>query len=138
MPTIRRLARRLSQRGAVLLILSAVDLIYAGALVASPPATRATDTYRLYAALFPLWAWAALWAAVGVLCLAYAWTSRDRLAYGAATGLKVFWALLHLGAWAAGVLPRGYVLAAIWLLAAGLVMVISTVPKLPLPDGGQR
>ncbi|MBO4272374.1 hypothetical protein [Microbispora triticiradicis] len=122
----------------MLLILAAVDVIFAGALAGAPAETRATDNYKLYAALLPLWAWGALWAAVGVLCLALAWTSQDRLAYGAATGLKVFWALLHLLAWAVGVLPRGYVAAAIWLLAAGLVMVISTVPRTAPTEGGQR
>lgn len=129
MTRLRRTARRLSQRGAVLLILAAVDLVFAVALIQAPPETVASETYRFYASLLPLPVWGAAWAAVGALCMAQAWTPRDRAAYSAATGLKVGWALLHLGAWAAGVLPRGYVLAVIWLLAAGLVMVVSTVPK---------
>lgn len=128
-----RIAERLSQRGAVLLILAIVDLVFAYALAAAPPQTLATETYRFYASLMPMPAWGTLWAFVGVLCLVQAWTPRDRVAYGCATGLKVGWALLHLGAWIAGVLPRGYVAAVIWMLGAGLVMVISTVPK-----GGPR
>jgi predicted branched-subunit amino acid permease len=125
----KRAAHRLSQRGAVLLILAAVDLVYALALAAAPPQTLASETYRFYASLLPLPYWGGMWAAVGVLCAIQAWYPRDRIAYSCATGLKVFWALLHLGAWVTGVLPRGYVLAVIWLLAAGLVMVVSTVPK---------
>jgi len=123
------LRHRLSQRGACLLILATVDVIYAIGLTYVPPATLATPTYQLYAALAPLPVWGSVWAAVGVLCLVQAWTPRDRIAYTAATGLKIFWALLHMGAWVVGVLPRGYVLAAMWLLAAGLVMVMSTVAK---------
>jgi hypothetical protein len=126
---LRQLAHRLSQRGAVLLILGVVDLVYGYALAVAPPETRASETYQFYASLLPLGAWSGLWALVGMMCLLQAWTQHDRVAYAMATGLKVFWSLLHLGAWAAGVLPRGYVSAVIWLLAAGLVMVISTVPK---------
>lgn len=124
--------RRLSQRGACLLILAAVDVIYAIGLTYAPPDTLATPTYQFYVAIAPLPVWGSVWAAVGALCLVQAWTPRDRVAYTAATALKIFWALLHLGAWVAGVLPRGYVLAAMWLLAAGLVMVMATVAK----DGG--
>ncbi|WP_436759317.1 hypothetical protein [Streptosporangium sp. V21-05] len=123
------LRHRLSQRGACLLILATVDVVYAIALTYAPPETLASETYRFYAALAPLPVWGSVWAAVGAICLVQAWTPRDRVAYTAATGLKIFWALLHLGAWVAGVLPRGYVLAVMWLLAAGLVMVMATVPK---------
>lgn len=131
MSWLRRIADRLSQRGAVLLILAVVDFVYAYALINIPPQTASSDLYQFVDALLPIPAWGALWGAVGVLCAVQAWTPHDRAAYGFATGLKVGWALLHLGAWIAGVLPRGYVPAAIWLLAAGLVMVISTVRKEP-------
>lgn len=123
------LRHRLSQRGACLLILAAVDVIYAYGLAYAPPETRVTPTYSFLSALLPLPVWASIWAAVGAACLVQAWTRRDRVAYAAATALKVGWALLHLGAWAFGVLPRGYVSAAIWLLGAGFVMIVATVPK---------
>lgn len=123
------LRHRLSQRGACLLILATVDIVFAIGLAYAPLDTQASPTYQFYAALAPLPVWASVWAAVGALCLVQAWTPRDRVAYMAATALKIFWALLHLGAWVAGVLPRGYVLAAMWLLASGLVMVMATVPK---------
>ncbi|WP_031165938.1 hypothetical protein [Streptosporangium roseum] len=126
---LRALRGRLSQRGACLLILAAVDVIYAYGLAYAPSETRATPTYSFLAALLPLPVWASIWAAVGGICLVQAWTRRDRVAYAAATALKVGWALLHLGAWAFGVLPRGYVSAAIWLLGAGFVMIVATVPK---------
>jgi len=111
-----------------------LDFIYAIGIAAADPATRATPTYRFLDGMLPLDLWAFIWAMVGGLCLVQAWVRFDWLAYAAATALKIAWALLHLGAWAFGVLPRGYVAAAIWLLAAGVVMVMSTVPK---GGGGQ-
>ncbi|MER7131311.1 hypothetical protein [Streptosporangium saharense] len=132
MPEARRLLatlRRLSQRGAFLLIIAMVDVVYAIGLAYAPPETRATPAYAFLEALLPLPAWAGLWAAVGAVCLVQAWTRHDRVAYTLATGLKIGWAILHLGAWLAGVVPRGYVSAAIWLLAAGAVMIVATVRK---------
>lgn len=126
---LRALRSRLSQRGACLLLIAVLDLIYAQGLVCVPAETAATPTYAFFAALLALPVWAVLWGAVGLLCLALAWTTHDRAAYVAASALKVLWALLYLGAWVAGILPRGYVSAAIWLLAAGFVMVVASVPK---------
>lgn len=123
------LRARLSQRGACLLLIAALDLINAQALATAPAETRAGSSYTFLATLLPLPVWAALWAAVGLLCLLQAWTQHDRAAYTAASILKILWALLHLGAWAAGLLPRGYVSAAVWLLAAGFVSVVATVPR---------
>lgn len=126
---LRTLKRKLSQRGAFLLVLAVVDLIYANALIDPPPETRASATYTFYSALAPLPVWGLLWTFVGLLCLVLAWTPDDRLAYGFATGLKIFWSLLHVGGWAAGVVPRGYVLGVIWLAMAAGVMIVSTVEK---------
>ncbi|MEV4096981.1 hypothetical protein [Streptosporangium saharense] len=133
MPEARRLLMtlrcRLGQRGAFLLIIAMVDVVYAVGLAYIPPETRATPAYTFLEALLPLPAWAILWAAVGAVCLVQAWTRHDRVAYTVATGLKIGWAILHLGAWLAGAVPRGYVSAAIWLLAAGAVMIVATVRK---------
>lgn len=126
---LRDLRQRLSQRGACLLLIAALDLIYAQGLACAPPETAATPTYVFLASILPLSVWAVIWATVGILCLVQAWGRRDRAAYVAATALKALWALLHLGAWAFGVLPRGYLPAAIWLLAAGFVMIVASVPK---------
>lgn len=126
---LRAIKARLSQRGTCLLLIAVLDLVYAQGLACADQATRATPTYAFLAGILPLEMWACMWAAVGCLALAQAWVRSDWLAYTAATGLKIAWALLHLGAWMFGVLPRGYVAAAIWLLAAGFVMVMSTVPK---------
>ncbi|MEU6710018.1 hypothetical protein ABZ897_00950 [Nonomuraea sp. NPDC046802] len=123
------LKRRLSQRGAFLLLLAVFDLVYASGLAWAPAETRATPTYVFLASLLPLGAWAVVWAVVGLLCLVQAWTAQDRFAYTAATALKILWALLHLGAWAFDVLLRGYISAAIWLLAAGAVMIMASVAK---------
>lgn len=126
---LRALRSRLSQRGATLLLIGALDLIYAQGLAWVPVETAATPTYSFLAALLPLPVWAVVWALVGSLCLAQAWTVADRAAYVSAAGLKALWALLNLGAWAAGILPRGYVSAALWLIAAAFVMIVASVPK---------
>ncbi|MER7126735.1 hypothetical protein [Micrococcus luteus] len=106
-----------------------MDIVYAIGLAYVPSETRATPTYQFLAALLPLPVWASLWAAVGAVCLVQAWTVHDRIAYTLATALKIGWALLNLGGWLLGTVPRGYVSAAIWMLGAGFVMVMATVPK---------
>lgn len=126
---MRALRHRLSQRGACLLLLALLDLVYAQGLYSAPPETRATPTYTFFEAIFPLETWAFVWATVGVICLCQAWTPRDRVAYVSAAALKIGWAALHFGAWIANVLPRGYVSAAIWLIAAGFVMILATIKK---------
>jgi PAS domain S-box-containing protein len=70
--------------------------------------------------------------AIGVVCLVSAFRRRDSAAYAAAVSIKLAWALMAFGGWAAGDLPRGHLAAVIWAGFAGMVAVIASWPE-PLP-----
>lgn len=114
---------RVGRRGAWLLFLTELDLFYACLLAWPTPATSGTATPRWFATMLPLDAWAAMWAAVGLICLVYAFTRYDRPAYMAAILIKVIWTgLAVLGVWFADV-PAST--PAIFLSLAGAVWLIS-------------
>lgn len=126
--------RRVGHRGTALLFFALVDLVYAVSLASAPPETLASPTYGYLAQLLPIPVWAAIWFAVGMLCMVQAFMRFDRLAFACAAALKVGWGLIHLAGWIVVDLPRGYVAAAIWLAFAGFVQVISQWPE----PGGDR
>ncbi|MET8050539.1 hypothetical protein ABZU75_23365 [Streptosporangium sp. NPDC005286] len=123
------LRSRVGRRGAALLFFALLDLVFAQGLVWAPAETRSSSTYAFLSTILPLWAWAIPWAAVGLVCLVYAFAREDRPAFIAASGLKVGWAALHLAGWLVGEIPRGYLAAAIWLGFAGFVQVIALPDK---------
>lgn len=129
--TGRRLWRCIGRRGTTLLFLATLDIIYAASL-AKPPAEAARSATIIYIThVAPLGVWAALWGAVGLVCLAGAFTRRDRWAFTAAIGLKVLWGTVFLAGWAINGLDRGWVSAVIWLAFALLVYVIAGWPEQP-------
>ncbi|GII84610.1 hypothetical protein Ssi03_26000 [Sphaerisporangium siamense] len=129
MPLWPTLKHRVGRRGATLCVFAVLDLGYAGVLLTAP----ATGSYLFLAALLPLPFWAGIWAAIGVLCAVQAWMHADRIAFTAASLIKVVWGMVHLAGWALGVLPRGWVLAIFFLVFAALVAVIAG-----WPEGGER
>ena len=122
---IARLTHRIGRRGASLLFLALLDLVYAVSLLALPAETRNTPGFVFLVQLLPLGVWGAIWAGVGVLCLAQAFMRVDRSAFAAASSLKVAWGVVYLAGWAIGAIPRGYVSAAVWLAFAGFIQVIA-------------
>lgn len=122
---IHRLVYRVGRRGASLLFLALLDLVYAYGLADVPPETQATASFMFLAGLLPLSIWAGAWAVVGLLCLVYAFRRRDRVAFVAASVLKVVWANVYAVGWAYDQIPRGYVSAAVWLAFAGFIQVIA-------------
>lgn len=129
-----RVRRRIGHRGTALLFFAAVDVVYAVSLMSATPGMLASPTYAFLAQLLPIPVWAGVWLGVGLLCLVQACLRSDRLAFAAASFLKVAWGLTHLIGWIVVDLPRGYLAAAIWLAFAGFVQVISTWPE----PGGDR
>lgn len=112
--------RRVSERGEALLFFAILDLVYAYAMVSAPKPL--VDLYAWAAQLMPLWVWALLWAAVGVLLTVCAFLPRrDTVAFTAAVMLKIGWGVLALLGWLSGEFDRGYLTAVIWLGAAWLV-----------------
>lgn len=120
---------RIGRRGAFLLFLALVDLSYAYGLAFPTEQARAGETLRFLAHIMPLRAWAALWAAVGVLCVVQAPMRFDRVAFTAAVLNKILFGVLSALAFAVGALPRGYISAAIWLGFAGITLLIAGWPE---------
>jgi hypothetical protein len=132
-----RLWRRIGRRGAALIFFALLDLIFALSLAAPSADARHTASLAYVASVAPLWLWACLWAAVGVICGVYAFRARDRVAYACAMGLKVLWGVTQLAGWLFVHLDRGYVGAAVWLGLAAWVYIISTWPE-PAPPAHRR
>ena len=118
------------RRGACLLVLTFVDLAYASTLAWPTNPDRMAHTVLWIGDIAPLWFWALIWAGVGLICFAQAFTRDDRLAYSSAVLIKVMWALLFIGAAIDGVsgaiAPMVY-----WAAFACGVLVISTWPEFP-------
>ena len=117
----RTLRHRVGRRGACLLFFALLDLVYAASLVHAP----ASDTYRFLNSLMPLTGWAAVWALVGAACAIQAFMLTDRIAFAAASALKVVWGLAQMIGWMFDAIPRGWVAATIWLAFAAFVQVIA-------------
>lgn len=120
---------RIGRRGAFLLFLATLDILYAGSLAHPPKEAARSSTVTFVDGVAPLWAWAALWAAVGVVCAVGAFARRDRWAFAAAMTLKVLWGTTFLLGWALLHLDRGWVSAAIFLPFAAVVLLIATWPE---------
>ncbi|MEU7741967.1 hypothetical protein [Nonomuraea sp. NPDC049158] len=125
MPYLEELRHRVGRRGCALLFFALLDLIYAASLLSAPT----SGSYRFLADILPLAAWAGLWAAVGLLCLAQAFMRTDRAAFAAAMLIKVVWGLVQFFGWLIAGLDRGYVSAVIWLALAAFVHVIAGWPE---------
>jgi hypothetical protein len=118
------------RRGAALLFFTLLDLVYAFALLTAP--RPLTPFYAWMNQVMPLTIWAACWAAVGLICLGYAFVQRDTAAFMAAVGLKVGWGLPALFGWIHGSVPLGYISAVIWLAFAAFVYLIAGgIPPAP-------
>ncbi|MEU8199302.1 hypothetical protein AB0C10_36510 [Microbispora amethystogenes] len=120
----RAFLHRIGRRGASLLFLALLDVVYAFSLATSPPPAGGSPSAFL-ARLLPLPAWGAVWAAVGVLCAVQAFMRTDRWAFAAASLIKVLWGAVYLLGSLLGQVPRGWVAAAVWLGFAAWVAIIS-------------
>lgn len=128
----KNLLHRVGRRGAALLFFSMLDVIYAISLAFPPEEAKLSATFKFIQLIAPLNAWAALWLAVGLICLVGAFLFRDRWAFTAAMGLKTLWGVTFGLGWLLLDLERGYVSAIIWLAMAGWIYIISTWPEPPL------
>lgn len=122
---LRRVRHRVGRRGASLLFLAMLDVVYGTGLTCIGDIGRANPTYQYAASVAPLGAWAALWLLVAAVCAVQAFMIRDQLAFGCAVCLKILWGGLMLIGWLTGDLPRGYVSAAIWGAFGAWVFIIS-------------
>jgi hypothetical protein len=124
------LLSRVGRRGAALLFFALLDGVYCVALLTAP--RPLTLFYAWMDDILPLAAWATAWGVVGAICLAFAFAQRDTPAFMAAAALKVGWGLLAFFGWTSGVVPLGYLSAAIWLAFAAFVYLIAGgIPPAP-------
>lgn len=126
-----RIARRVGHRGGYLLFIALLDILFALSLASPPPEVRGSPAFRYIATVLPLPIWAAIWLAVGIICLIQTFTRSDRLAFGLASGLKLLWGSVYLGGWLLAGVARGWVGAAIWISFGALTTLISTWPEVP-------
>ncbi len=121
----RACLHRIGRRGASLLFLALLDAVFAYSLISLPLEAQQSPSWAFLLRLLPLNAWAAMWGGVGVLCAVQAFMLTDRLAFAAASLLKVLWGSVYLLGWAFGEIPRGWVFAAVWFGFAAFVQNIA-------------
>ena len=132
---MRRLRRRVGQRGAVLLLLAMIDLVYGGTML--PGNTAVSKTYAFADTIWPLPVWGAAWVLVGVVCMVQAFQDWDYIAYACAQLIKVMWATVGIAGWITHQIAYGQLTCVIWVGAAGIVCVVSRWAEPPDLHAGQ-
>ena len=132
--TVEETRRRVGRRGAVLLILAAVDVGVGLSFVYPTAETVASQSWVWRETFAPSAAWGLLWIAVGCCCFVAAFLHNDLVGFVAAVTLKVLWSGLELTGWLAGQITQGYRPALIW---AGYALLIFAVAGLYEPTRAQ-
>lgn len=132
--TLHRIKRRVSRRGYALLFFAQIGLAFGYSLAA--PQNPPSASSKFAASIMPLWAWATLWIGTALICIGYAFTRADKLAFSLMMGTVTAWGLVNLGGFITGQNPRGWVGAAVFLGLASFVYIISSWPDLPRDDRG--
>jgi hypothetical protein len=125
----RNLWQRIGRRGCTLGFLAVLDAVYALSLAKPPAEAAQSQTIRFISDIAPLWAWAGLWAVVGIGCAVGAFVRHDHWAFVAAVGLKVLWGSIFAVGWALNGLDRGWVSGVVWLAFAGFVFMVAGWPE---------
>lgn len=120
-----RLRRRVGRRGASLLFLGLLCLIFAFGLAYIPPTLADSAAYRFIGHVMPLQAWAAIWLLTGTVCMVQAFMIRDRIAFGLSVALLLTWGGMYAVGWTFYDIPRAYVLAAVYLAFGSWIFIIS-------------
>lgn len=123
--TAEDVQRRIGRRGAVLLILAAVDVGVGWSYIAPTDEARRAQNAMWREEFAPSWVWGALWLVVAVCCLYAAFAKRDGIGFIPAVTLKLVWATLELTGWISGAINQGYRPALIWLGFALLILVVA-------------
>lgn len=119
---VGRAAYRVGHRGALLILLGAIALLYGVSLITTPPAPHPPGL-RLLLGLMGLHGWGATLAAAGgvaVLCAPLR-QGRDWPGFAALTLVWLPWSLsFFVSWWPQGENPRGWVSALVFLALAGV------------------
>lgn len=131
--TLSGARRRLGRRGAPLLLLGAGQVAWGVGYIPSPGADR--DGMRALLWLAPVWAWALVWGAAGVVALVSAFLpeGRDRWGYTASVMPPLAWAMGYAYAGATGY-GRGWFVFAWYLFShALLILWAASVAEYSMP-----
>lgn len=120
---------RLGYRGAFLLPLAVIDLVYGWFLINPPDETRQTSAFVWRDHIMPPGAWGAIWIIVGVALLVSAFMRQDRVGYALAVGLKVGWAFVAMAGGLSGHVQGAWSSVAIWGGFAALTILESGRPE---------
>lgn len=134
---VRRACRIVGHRGAVLILLGGIALLYGVSLITTPPPPHPPGL-SLLLGWMPLHAWGFTLAAAGVVAVLSSplQQGRDFLGFSALTLVWLPWSLSYLTSWwPQGVNPRGWVSALVFAALALIPAVCATWEE-PLP--GQR
>jgi hypothetical protein len=124
---------RVGFRGATLLWLAFLDVIYGLSLVFPAPQVSRSASSRWIAEIAPLPAWGALWLLVAAVLIWCAFRRKDAPAFAAAVSIKVVWASLTTAGWILGEVDRGWVSGVVWAVFAGWAALVSRWPEPPKP-----
>ncbi|MEU9333114.1 hypothetical protein AB0D49_08110 [Streptomyces sp. NPDC048290] len=122
---MRRLARMLGRRGAILLSYGSVWALYGyGQLISPQPDQRGL---KLAMQLLPLEVWGWLWMASGIIAVVSAWMPQgvDGPGFLALPLIVLPWMASYLASWLQGDFLRGWVAAAVWAAIAVPVLVVA-------------
>jgi hypothetical protein len=131
-------AHLIGRRGAFLLFLTFLDLLYGYSLLFPTPRSLTNPTTRFIIEIAPLSLWGILWLAVGVICLVFAFRRKDTIGFAAGMFLKVLWGLTFLFGWILGDVERGWISSAIWLSFAAVLALIAGWPEPNFDQGAER
>lgn len=128
--TVRLLSSsRLGYRGAFLLFLAVIDLIYGWFLINPTPESTHTTQFVWRSHIMPTQAWGAVWVTVGVALLVSAFMRQDRIGYALAIALKIAWAFVAAAAGLSGHVQGSWTTVAIWGGFAALTVLESGRPE---------
>lgn len=120
---------RLGYRGAFLLCLAGIDLVYGGILIDPPAESLRTSQYVWRDHIMPTEAWGTIWITVGVALLASAFMRQDRIGYALAIALKIGWAFVSVVGGLSGQVQGAWGSVAIWGGFAAMTILESGRPE---------
>jgi hypothetical protein len=117
------LAERIGRRGATLLFLAVLDVLYGYSQLATEAPARAFDL------LLPWEVWGWIWIGAGLFIATGIFARQDWPQFTVAAGLKLCWGLLFIRVWLIDDVARGWVSVVIWLCFALFVVVVAGWPE---------
>ena len=120
---------RLGYRGAFLLFLAVIDVVYGWFLVNPTPEQVTTSQFRWRDEIMPTQAWGVIWLVAAAVLLMSAFARQDRIGYAVAVGLKVGWAVIAAASAVGGNVQGAWSSVAIWGGFAALTIMESGRPE---------